>query len=149
MWMLYESLLRELKEDYLIVEKPMPDSMGGLNGERVIWINSYLNEIEKACVLAEEIGHAKTTVGNILDLTDPKNRKKEIKARRWAHKKVIPLQRLVDAHNEGIRNKYELTEYLDVTEEFLSEALEWYQNEFGIKTNHDGYEITFDPLNIK
>lgn len=147
--MLYESLLKEVDKDYLVFEKPMPDSMGGLNGENVIWVNSYLNEIEKACVLAEEIGHSKTTVGNILDQKKPTNRKQEIKARRWAHKKIIPLQRLVDAHNEGIHNKYELAEHLEVTEKFLSEALEWYSNEFGLKTIYNGFEITFNPLNIK
>lgn len=147
--MLYESLLNEFESEYVISERAMPDSFGGLNGNNVIWINARLNEVEKACILAEEIGHAKTTVGNILDLTKPKNRKQELKARRWAHKKIIPLQRLVNAHNEGVKTKHELVEHLNVTEEFLTEALEWYQNEYGICKSYGGYNITFDPLNIK
>ena len=39
--------------------------------------------MEKASVLAEELGHYYTTVGNILDQEDAGNRKQEHKARTW------------------------------------------------------------------
>lgn len=45
--------------------------------------NSLRTQKEKACVLAEELGHFYTSTGNILDMSDTGNRKQEARARLW------------------------------------------------------------------
>lgn len=42
------------------------------------------------------------------------------------------------------RNRYDLAKYLDVTEEFLDEALACYRNKYGTSVELDGYLIVFD-----
>lgn len=100
---------------------------------------------EKACVLTEELGHHYTTVGNILDLTDAQNRKQERQARLWAYNKQIGLAGIIRAFGAGCQDMHEIAEYLEVTEEFLHEAIECYRNKYGVFTTLDNYIIYFIP----
>lgn len=100
---------------------------------------------EKACVLAEELGHHHTSVGNILDLQDIRNVKQERKARVWAYDKMIGLIGLIRAYEHGCHGRYEIAEFLGVTEEFLIEAMNYYQTKYGEFTTIDHYIIRFIP----
>lgn len=76
-----------------------------------------------ACVLVEELGHYHTTVGNILNQDDTNNRKQERAARKWAYKKLVPIENIhfavVDVHTE----LWDMAEYLNLDEEFLRDTL--------------------------
>ena len=100
---------------------------------------------EKACILAEELGHHHTSVGNILDQTLLDNKKQELKARIWAYQRLIDLEMLVDAYEHGYRDFHEVAEYLEVTEEVLREAIDFYRSKFGVSTTCGEYYITFEP----
>ena len=60
---------------------------------------------EKACVLAEELGHHYTSVGNILDQSDPDNRKQERKAPLWGYDTLIGLSGIIRAFEYGCRKR--------------------------------------------
>lgn len=147
---MYEGLLKKAEQLGLrISEEPMPERIKGLYGDNCIWINKNIDLYsEKACVLAEEIGHHETTVGNILDQSDLSNRKQERRARTWAYRELVPLHKIVQASKEGINNQYELAEYLCVTENFLIEALKRYHEIYGTHTVYQGHIITFHPLSV-
>ena len=100
---------------------------------------------EKSCVLAEELGHYYTSVGNILDQNKTENRKQEQRARAWAYDKMIGLGGLIKAYENRCGSLHETAEFLNVTEEFLNEALEYYRNKYGICTAIDNYVIYFEP----
>lgn len=127
----YEKLEDEATEMGLTVkEKPLLSSDGRIKGKRIAISNRLNTTIEKACVLAEELGHYHTTVGNIL--TDSHgNRKQEYQARLWAYEKLIGLERLVDACLAGCETPHETAEFLDVTVEFLEEAINAYRSKNG------------------
>lgn len=110
--------------------------------------NVLKTEAEKRCVLAEEVGHHVTTSGNIIDLHTVQNTKQELKARIWAYKKLVPLQKLILASKAGCRNSFEISEYLNVTEKFLNESLEYYKSHYGEGTIMGSYLIEFEPLLI-
>lgn len=148
----YESLLAESPitvDDH--ADLP-PDYLGlyvETNKSKVILINKNVKKYsQKNCILAEELGHYYTSYGNIIDLSDTRSRKQELKAHKWAYEKLIPLQRLVEASREGVRNRYELAEYLDVTEEFLECALTYYKNKYGLYVKWTSYLIYFEPLGV-
>jgi|SRR5690625_2359480 len=148
--MAYERLLIEAyKNDVDVYEKTMKTRNKGLYGDNVIWINDNIEtSIEKACVLAEELGHHHTSSGDILDQACLGNKKQERLARSWAYKELIPLKKIIGAYKEGVKNKYELAEYLDVTEAFLIDALKRYKEEHGLYTNLGKYTIYFEPLGV-
>ena len=136
-----------LHDDLNIVEMDLSE-VSGLKGLYVnghIAINAKMSDIEKACVLAEELGHHYTSVGNILDMTSAANRKQEHQARLWAYNKQIGLFGLVRAFEHGCQNRFEIAEYLEVTEEFLEECIECYRSKYGICKQVDNYLIYFIP----
>lgn len=142
----YEILLSEASENGLIVkEKPLKYNNGRIKGSRVAIRQDLSTSVEKACVLAEELGHHYTTYGNILDQSDASNRKQELRARAWAYNKQIGLLGLIRAYEHGCRNRFEIAEYLEVTEEVLEECLVFYRNKYGKRTNVDNYVVYFIP----
>lgn len=102
-------------------------------------------ETEKRCVLAEEIGHHYTTVGNILDINKTGNGKQEQQARLWAYNNAVGLIGVINAYKAGCQNLYEMADYLEVNEEFLSNALNRYRSKYGVYTTIDNYVIFFEP----
>jgi len=121
----------------------------GLYCNSVIAIDSKLETSkEKACILAEELGHHYTSTGNILNLSIVQNRKQEHLARLWAYNKQIGLRGLINAYEHGCRNRNEIAEYLEVTEAFLLDAIECYREKYGICKTVDNYLIYFEPLGV-
>lgn len=118
----------------------------GLIEDNIILIDKKLKTSEsKACVLAEEVGHYITGVGNIIDQTKVTNRKQERKGRIWAYEKQVGLVGLINAFNANCRNSYEIAEFLNVTEGFLLDAIEYYKSKYGCFTTLDNYTIYFYP----
>lgn len=142
----YEILLSEASENGLIVkEKPLKYNNGRIKGSRVAIRQDLSTSVEKACVLAEELGHHYTTYGNILDQSNISNRKQELRARAWAYNKQIGLLGLIRAYEHGCRNRFEIAEFLEVTEEVLEECLTFYRNKYGTFQNVDNYVLYFIP----
>ena len=142
----YEILLSEASENGLVVkEKPLKYNNGRIKGSRVAIRQDLSTSVEKACVLAEELGHHYTTYGNILDQSDASNRKQELRARAWAYNKQIGLLGLIRAYEHGCRNRFEIAEYLEVTEEVLEECLTFYRNKYGMCRSIDNYVVYFIP----
>ena len=143
----YERLQNEACEDGIEVIDYTFDSeqIKGLYCDSTVAIRKNMNTTEKTCVLAEELGHHHTTVGNILDMESASNRKQERQARLWAYNKQIGLRGLISAYDHGCQNKYEVAEYLEVTDEFLADCIECYRQKYGIGTTVDNYYIMFIP----
>lgn len=142
----YEALLDEASDIGLTVkEKPLKYNNGRIKGSRIAIRQDITTTTEKSCVLAEELGHHYTSVGNILDMTSVANRKQERQARFWAYNKQIGLFGLVRAFEHGCQNRFEIAEYLEVTEEFLEECIECYRNKYGICKRVDNYVVYFIP----
>ena len=122
------------------------DRIKGLYCDGSIAINKSVKEsAEETCVLAEELGHYYTSSGIIIDLSEVKNRKQEKLARMIAYNKCVGLRGLINAYEHGCQNLHETAEFLDVTECFLTDALESYRKKFGIYTMVDNYIVYFEP----
>ena len=118
----------------------------GLYCDKTIGLNLDINtSAEKTCVLAEELGHHHTSVGNILDMSNSGNRKQERQARLWGYNKLIGLAGLIKAYESGCQNKYEVAEFLGVTDEYLQDCVECYRDKYGTGTEMNGYYIMFIP----
>lgn len=144
----YEKLLCEYEEEVQIKETNLSHGFKGLYYDGHILIDSSLTETEKYCILAEEIGHHFTSSGNIIDRNKCTNRQQERQARGWAYEKVIPLSDLVSALMDCCTNYYEIAEYLNISQDFLEEALTYYFQKYGHEVRWQNYLITFEPLNV-
>lgn len=143
--MKYDALLDEANaEGISIKERPFKTYDGRIKGKD-IYLRKDMNTTEKTCVLAEELGHYYTSVGNILDMTVPGNRKQERQARLWGYNRSIGLFGLIRAYEHGCKDKYEIAEYLDVTEEYLEDCINCYRNKYGVYKIVDNYIVYFIP----
>ena len=55
---------------------------------------------------------------------------------------------LIRAYEARCRNCYEMAEYLDVTEEYLEEAIDCYKAKYGLYASVDNYIIYFEPFAV-
>ena len=142
----YDALLDEAHQEGLIVkEKPLKYNNGRIKGKRIAIRQDIETNTEKTCVLAEELGQHHTSVGNILDMNDVRNRKQERQARLWGYNKLIGLSGIIRTFRAGCQNQHEIAEFLDVTEEYLQECIDCYRDKYGVYTIVDNYIIYFIP----
>lgn len=120
---MYENLLSEYEQKVCIEERPMKND--GLYCDGFVWLNKYLSENRKLCILAEELGHHETTVGNILDQKNLNNAKQEHIARVWAYNKLLSIARIIDAVSHGHTDIWDMADYLGVDEGFLRDYLKY------------------------
>lgn len=141
----YEELLMEAEHQNLITkEKDLPISKGRIKGNRIA-IHKDLSEVEKKCVMAEELGHYYTGTGDILDQSSVSNRKQELRGRIHAYDRLVGLMGIIDAYRHNCHNIFEAADYLNVTEEFLSASLCYYKAKYGISVSVDNYVVYFEP----
>lgn len=146
--MKYEELLEESSRDkvYVIENAKFQSKADGLINGDVIGINKKVRTLRKrTCILAEELGHYHTTVGDIIGLSTDEDRRQEIRARGWAYNRLIGLTGIVNSYKHGCRSLSDAAEYLDVTEEFLTEAIQYYRSKYGHFATLDNYIIYFEP----
>lgn len=142
----FEQLLSSSDKSIIVIEKKFKSEAKGLCKGNKIGINNAIDtSAEKSCILAEELGHYYTTVGDIIDQSNTTNRKQELRARLWAYNRQIGLRGIIKTFEHGCGNMHEMAEYLDVTEDFLQEAIVAYRNKYGICTEFDNYIIFFEP----
>lgn len=143
--MKYDALLAEANaEGISIKERPFKTYDGRIKGKD-IYLRKDMNTTEKACVLAEELGHYYTTIGNILDMSVPANRKQERQARLHGYNRMIGLRGIIDAYEAGCQSRNEIADYLNVTDGYLQECIDCYRDKYGVCTVIDNYTIYFIP----
>lgn len=141
----YENLLKDANSYGLkVIEMDFESDAKGLCSGNLIGLRKDMPATEKSCILAEEIGHFETTVGNILDQSNPNNRKQEVSARKWAVDRLLDIEDLFRAGDARCRTLYEVAEYLEVTEEFLLESIEVFKRRYGQSYNSGGKTIVFN-----
>ncbi|PWV97475.1 uncharacterized protein DUF955 [Paenibacillus cellulosilyticus] len=123
----------------------------GLYVDGVITLNptAISSQPEMLCILAEELGHHFTSSGIILDQNNLLNRKQELRARRWSYHRLIPLERILEAYKARVKGRFEIADYLGVTEEFLQQTIDRYKEKYGVCVSVDDQHILyFEPLGV-
>lgn len=145
----YEKLLENANENNVSVYDHYDltgTRLKGLYCDGTVAISKELEtDAERTCVLAEELGHHYTSYGNIIDTNDTGNRKQELRARIWAYNKQIGLSGIIRAYKARCMNKADMAEFLGVTEQFLTDALECYRRKYGVYVPVDNYIVGFEP----
>lgn len=112
----------------------------------MVFLKKIKTNSEKRCIVIEETGHLKTTFGDIIDQSKIENRQQQRKARAWGYEKLVGIINLVNAYKDGVRNRFELAEYLDVTEDYIEDTIKYYKEKYGLYCEIDNYIVYFDPL---
>lgn len=145
----YEKLLDNATKDNVTVIENYPfesNRFKGLYCDGVVALSKSIEtDAEKACILAEELGHHYTADGNIIDQSSVASRKQEMHGRLVAYNRLVGLRGIVDAYLHHCQSLFETAEYLGVTEEFLNDSIAHYKSKYGICAQIDNYVIIFEP----
>lgn len=143
----YEILLQEADEKNIKVHDfYLGEGLDAIYIDSNIAISPNIRSNKKrTCLMAEEMGHHETSVGDILNQRIAENRKQEFQARMYAYNKLIGLQGIIDCYEYGCNNVHEMAKYLEVTERFVIDALEAYEKKYGIQTKYKDYIVRFNP----
>jgi hypothetical protein len=145
----YEIMQKLAAEKGLSVkEKPLRYNDGRIRDDKILIRSDIPTRIQKAAVLCEEIGHHETAVGNILDQSITANRKQELRGRAWSYDRLIGLEGILKAFRAGCKNRYEAAELLEVPEDVLQEAIDYYHGRYGLYAKLGQYVIFFEPLAV-
>lgn len=146
----YEELLQEAEDNNIeVIEFTFRGTNKGMYADSTIAIRKDIETtVEKKCTLCEELEHAYTSTGNILNLKSIQNRKQELMARKRSFERLVPLKSIIKASFESCTSIYELADYLDITEEFLKNALTYYQSKYGLYAEVGNYCVYFSPLTV-
>ena len=98
----------------------------GENRAKVIALNRYRSQAEQFAALAEEMGHHFASCGNIIKQDTITSRKQEMAGRRWAIRKILPLEKLEIIRHLGI---YAFAEEMGVPIDFIQEAMRYYNSQ--------------------
>ena len=129
----YEILLDEVVNEIPVIETELKINTGlkGSYRNKTIFLDKYLNTVEKRVLLSEEYSHHRTSIGNIIDYTKPNNRKQEWKARRDSVERLVTHDQLIDCSYFRCHTKFECAEFLGITEQFFEEVLAHYHAKYG------------------
>ena len=138
-----ETLEQEIHEEGVeVIDFPFKsERIKGIYFEGTIGINKNIKDtVERTCILSEELGHHKMNQGNVI-----KDTKQEKQGRLWGFNKLIGLDGLIDAVEHNCEDLHQMSEYLEVTYEYLVECIQAYESRYGKSIKHNGYMIEFQP----
>lgn len=92
----------------------------------VILLNSHRPSCVQLAVMAEEIGHFRTCVGDALNQHAIASVKTEKAGRADAFRSILPARKLSAALRSGTCTLWELSESFGLPERFISDAFEYY-----------------------
>jgi Zn-dependent peptidase ImmA (M78 family) len=111
------------------------------DGYTIMAISPGLTLAERTSVTYHEAGHHHTMI-------DGDKSRTEARADRWAAKKLVPVQSLIDALMNGCRNSFDVAEHIGVSENFLYKKLDIYQKAHGDYLGHGEWTVWFRPLMV-
>lgn len=145
----YEALILQYPQLTIREVLTLPKGLAGINIDNDILLDKNRCKYERHGILAEEIGHYETTYGELTNLTDMRNWKLELVARRWGYEKIVSLDKLIECHEMGYKSLEEVCTHLEITAIYLKKSVDHYFSRHGISISHNGYQINFDPLFIR
>lgn len=138
-----EKLMAEHSNIKFTFTPNLPEHLSGLVYEdnQEIFINNNNEQATQYTTLLEELAHYETGSGEIIDQDSQEKRKQETQARSIAYTEAVPLSSLIECFYDGIWSVPEIADHLDVTNEFLLEAIQNYRSKRGLVFREGNYFI--------
>ena len=89
--------------------------------------SNFDNSREEKEILAEELGHYYCNALYDINSDEETIRKKEYRAHKWAFSTLAPASSLLKLEEEGCQYSYQVAEALDVSEELVNTAYNYYK----------------------
>jgi len=122
----------------------LPEGLDALTFGNTVLLTTRCNFTDTLQNVGEEIGHVKTTVGNITKYDTADKIQQERKARQYGYCLIVNLDGIIACYKAGIRTPWEMAEFFEVSEYYMYQALDVYRIKRGIKFSYKGYDFNLN-----
>lgn len=126
-----------------------------VHGSVILVNNQITTSAERCYVKCHELGHHfMGTVENVLNesasyydqtLID----RDEYRANRWATEWLMPVEKIIEAYENGVKTPLDLADYMSIPLEELCNGISIYYKKYGPYKDFGQYRIFWNPFNIK
>lgn len=113
--------------------------------DNTIILNKNILDSEKLFILREEIANINPNAGYILNKECKLPSRFENLCKKIIYENLVPISKLLEAYEQGHRQQYEVSKYLNVTEEVIINSINHHKKIHGMKCTQFGYLISFEP----
>lgn len=137
----YGKLVQIVEYKGLVDKYGLYGAYQAFDGQPYIFLERDQPEIDKQVILTEEFMHMLTSNGVILNQSQKKNRRQELTARRLTYKAAISVDDLIRCYKLGLQMPYEVSDELDLPEDFVKNAIEYFKTQLQNGGKYNGYTI--------
>lgn len=127
-----------------IYKNDMPNCLGALTIGNTVFINNHYDRINQLQNVVEEIGHVKTTAGNITGYKTISDIRQEKQARIYGSHLIIDLDSIIACYKADIRTPWEMSDFFEVSESYMWKAIDTYRIKRGIDFTYKGYKFNLN-----
>jgi len=127
-----------------IYTNTMPRGMDAFTFGNTVLLTTRCDFTNTLQNVGEEIGHVKTTVGDITKYDTADKLRQERKARQYGYCLIVNLDGIIACYKAGIRTPWEMAEFFEVSEHYMYKAFEVYRVKRGIDFTYKGYEFNLN-----
>ncbi|MEO1772947.1 ImmA/IrrE family metallo-endopeptidase [Candidatus Enterococcus ferrettii] len=140
----YEDLLDDVYKEVPVLEMDLSEHEDkAFYYRNAIFIDRNLPAIKKREHLYEEYAHFLYTVGDISNQDRTDNRKQETLARNRAMSMSINLESIIDSYNQGLREYWEVAEYLGFSVAYVYKSVQEIKKIYGLIIEYKNYVLKF------
>jgi len=136
-----EKLMSNYPELSFTFTNRMPLFQGAYIFNNEVYINSNRDYRQNLQDLAEEIGHWKTTSGDIRKESTLYDQKQEHEARQFGYMMIVSLDGLIDCFKKGIATPWDIADYFECDIDYIWNALDTYKIKYGENFDYKGYNF--------
>jgi len=136
-----EQLMSQYPELSYTFTSRMPDFQGASIFNNEVYINSNRSYTQNLQDLAEEIGHWKTTAGDIHEMATLADQGQELEARQVGYMMIVGLDGLIDCFKKNITTPWDLADYFECNISYIWSALNTYKVKYGENFDYKGYNF--------
>lgn len=136
-----EQLMSKYSELSFTFTNRMPDFQGACIFNNEVYINSNRTYRQNLQDTAEEIGHWKTTAGNIMETKTLYDQRQELEARQLGYMMIVGLDGLINCFDKGITTPWDIADYFECNIDYVWSALNTYKVKYGENFDYKGYNF--------
>lgn len=127
-----------------IYDNHMPIGLDALTIGNKVLLTTRCGFIDTLQNVAEEIGHVKTTAGNITKYKTSFDLRQERQARQYGYCLIVNLDGIIACYQAGIRTPWDMADFFEVSQSYMWKAIDTYRIKLGIDFTYKGYEFNLN-----
>lgn len=127
-----------------IYTNTLPIGLDALTIDNTVLLTNRCGFVDTLQNVGEEIGHVKTTAGDISKYSTKLDIQQEQQARQYGCRLLVNLDGIIACYKAGITTPWDMADFFEVSEPYIWRAIDSYRIKRGIDFTYKGYEFNLN-----